>query len=112
MRGGAVARPHPAWKAKYTTNPLLVAIHPRNRYPRRATGVLPDMPALHYRDVTDDAWSVDVVDLPIRGKLNFTNVDRFARVLRAASTAGIRSVDASGLAIFDIAGLRALDPRP
>jgi anti-anti-sigma factor len=78
--------------------------------PRRGSRLLDDMLALHYRDVTDDGWSVDVAGdrLRVRGELDFDNADRFAEVLRAALTAGVRVVDASGLMFSDVAGVRAL----
>jgi anti-anti-sigma factor len=72
--------------------------------------LLRDMLAVHYHDVADDLWSVEVIDdqLRIRGELDFSTTDRFAAVLRAALTAGVRTLDASALEFCDIAGLRAL----
>jgi anti-anti-sigma regulatory factor len=72
--------------------------------------VLDDMLAVHYRDVADDVWSAQVVDrrLRMRGDLDFTNAARFASVLRAALTAGVRTLDASELLFCDVAGIRAV----
>jgi anti-anti-sigma regulatory factor len=75
---------------------------------RRA--LLDDMLAVHYRDVADDVWSVEVVDhrLRVRGELDFSNANRFVPVARAALGAGVRTLDASGLVFCDVAGIRAL----
>jgi anti-anti-sigma factor len=80
--------------------------YPPNEQPE----LLGDILAVHYRNVAEDSWSVEVVDdqLRLRGDVDFTNADRFAPVLRAALTAGVRAVDASGLEFCDVAGLRAL----
>jgi anti-anti-sigma factor len=68
------------------------------------------MLAVHFRDVVDDAWSVDVVDrrLRVAGELDYLNADRFASVVRAALGAGVRTLDASELTFCDVAGVRAL----
>jgi anti-anti-sigma factor len=68
------------------------------------------MLAVHYRDVADDVWSVEVVDhrLCVRGELDFSNASRFVPVARAALGAGVRTLDASGLVFCDVAGIRAL----
>jgi anti-anti-sigma factor len=73
-------------------------------------GLLGEMLAVHYRDVADEGWSVEVVDdrLRVRGELDFDNAERFTPVLRAALAAGVRTVDASGLEFCDVAGVRAL----
>jgi hypothetical protein len=81
------------------------------RYPAdEEPGLLEDMLAVHYRTVTDDVWSAEVVGdrLWLRGELDFLNADRFAPVLRAALAAGVRSVDASELVFCDVVGVRAL----
>ena len=72
--------------------------------------LLNHMLATHYREVADDVWSADVIEnqLRVRGELDFSNADRFAAVLRAALTHGVRAVDASGLEFCDVAGVRAL----
>ena len=76
--------------------------------------LLNDMLAVHYRDVADDVWSVEVavVDgdhrLRVRGEVDFSNAGRFVRVVRAALGAGVRTLDASELVFCDVAGIRAL----
>ena len=72
------------------------------------------MLAVHYRDVADDVWSVEVavVDgdhrLRVRGEVDFSNAGRFVPVVRAALGAGVRTLDASELVFCDVAGIRAL----
>jgi anti-anti-sigma factor len=81
------------------------------RYPvEEEPGFLGEMLAVHYRDVVDEGWSVEVADdrLRVRGELDFVNAERFTPVLRAALSAGVRIVDASGLEFCDVAGVRAL----
>jgi anti-anti-sigma factor len=81
------------------------------RYPPdERPGLLTDMLAVHYHDVADNLWSIEVIDdqLRIRGEVDFSTTHRFAAVLRAALAAGVRRLDASGLEFCDIAGLRAL----
>lgn len=75
---------------------------------RRA--LLDDMLAVHYRDVADDVWSVEVVDqrLFVRGELDFSNARRLTPVVRAALDDGVRTLDASELVFCDVAGIRAL----
>ena len=93
-----------------------------NRTARRAGGPLhaavvydsDDMLAVHYRDVADDVWSVEVavVDgdhrMRVRGELDFSNAGRFVSVVRTALGAGVRTLDASELVFCDVAGIRAL----
>jgi anti-anti-sigma factor len=73
-------------------------------------GLLDDMLAVHYREVTDDVWSAGVVDqrLRIRGELDFSNAVRLAPVMHAAIRAGVRVVDVSELLFCDVAGVRTL----
>jgi anti-anti-sigma regulatory factor len=81
------------------------------RYPVGAgPALLDDMLAVHFRDVVDEAWSVEVIDrrLRVSGELDYSNVDRFASVLRAALRTEVRTLDASALAFCDVAGIRAL----
>src|SRR4051794_9207822 len=68
------------------------------------------MLVVHYRDVDDDGWGAELVDscLRVHGEIDFTAADRFAAVLRAALTTGVRTVDASGLAFCDVAAARML----
>lgn len=72
--------------------------------------LLDDMLAVHFRDVADDVWSVEVVGerLCVRGELDFSNASRFVPVVRAAVGAGVRILDASELVFCDVAGIRAL----
>jgi anti-anti-sigma regulatory factor len=72
--------------------------------------LLDDMLAVHYRDVADDLWSVEVVgrQLRVRGELDFGNASRFLPVARAALGDGVRTLDASELVFCDVAGVRAL----
>ncbi len=47
--------------------------------PDQRPGLLGDMLAVHYDDVADNLWSVEVIDdqLRIRGELDFSTTDRF-----------------------------------
>ena len=81
------------------------------RYPPgERPGLLQEMLVVHYRDVDDDGWGAELVDscLRVHGEIDFTAADRFSAVLRAALTAGVRTVDASGLAFCDVAAVRVL----
>lgn len=81
------------------------------RYPpEEQPGLLGEMLAVHYRDVDDEVWGAEVVDgcLRVRGEIDFTAAGRFSAVLRAALTAGVRTVDASGLTFCDVAAVRVL----
>ena len=81
------------------------------RYPPgERPGLLQEMLVVHYRDVDDDEWGAELVDgcLRVHGEIDFTAADRFSAVLRAALTAGVRTVDASGLAFCDVAAVRVL----
>jgi anti-anti-sigma factor len=81
------------------------------RYPPgERPGLLHEMLVVHYRDVDDDGWGAELVDscLRVHGEIDFTAADRFSVVLRAALTAGVRTVDASGLAFCDVAAVRVL----
>jgi hypothetical protein len=62
------------------------------RYPPdERAGLLGDMLAVHYRDVADEEWTVEVVDrwLRVRGELDFSSAGRFTPVLRAALAARV-----------------------
>ena len=81
------------------------------RYPPdEEPGLLDEILAVHYRDVADDGWSVEVTGdrLRVRGEIDFLNADRLVPVLRAAMPAGVRSVDATEVEFCDVAGVRAL----
>jgi anti-anti-sigma factor len=81
------------------------------RYPlTEHPGLLDDMLAVHYRQVTDDVWSAEVTDRRLRiiGELDFSNAGRFTPVVDAALRAGVRVLDVSELAFCDVAGVRAL----
>ena len=73
-------------------------------------GLLDDMLAVHYREVTDDVWSAEVLDQRLRiiGELDFSNAGRFTPVMHAALSAGVRVLDVSELRFCDIVGVRAL----
>jgi anti-anti-sigma factor len=81
------------------------------RYPPgERSGLLHEMLVVHYRDVDDDGWGAELVDgcLRVHGEIDFTAADRFSVVVRAALTAGVRTVEASGLAFCDVAAVRVL----
>ena len=81
------------------------------RYPpEERPGLLGEMLAVHYRDVDDEVWGAELVDgcLRVRGEIDFTAAGRFSAVLRAALTAGVRTVDAFGLTFCDVAAVRVL----
>jgi anti-anti-sigma factor len=81
------------------------------RYPPgERPGLLGKMLVVHYRDVDDDGWGAELVDgcLRVHGEIDFSAADRFSVVLRAALTAGVRTVEASGLAFCDVAAVRVL----
>ena len=69
-----------------------------------------EMLRLHRGDVDDETWAATVVGdrLRVRGEIDASNVDRFARVLRSAVTAGVSTVDLSEVGFFAVAGVRAL----
>jgi anti-anti-sigma regulatory factor len=73
-------------------------------------GLLDDMLTVHYREVTDDVWSAEVLNQRLRiiGELDFSNAGRFTPVLHAAMSAGVRVLDVSGLVFCDVVGVRAL----
>jgi anti-anti-sigma factor len=81
------------------------------RYPTgERPGLLCDMLAVHHRAVEDNDWAAEMAGnrLRVRGEIDGSNADRFATVLHAAVSDGLRLVDLSGLRFCSLAGARAL----
>ena len=80
-------------------------------YPaRRGAAIVDDMLRWHHQDVEDDLWAAVVSGgrLLVRGEIDASNADRFARVLDAAVDDGLRVLDVSRLHFCALAGARVL----
>jgi anti-anti-sigma factor len=71
--------------------------------------LLPDALQIHHHDVDDDIWTATISgdQLWIRGELDASNADRFARVLNASVSDGVTVVNLSELDFCAVAGVRA-----
>jgi anti-anti-sigma factor len=72
--------------------------------------VLNRLLALHFHNVDDVHWGADVIDgrLTVSGEIDLTDIERFREVVKAATRAGVTTIDLDGVRLLAASAMGVL----